>query len=45
MLMQDYVCIPLNHQQMYVAVNDRLDGVWLPQDYEEMFFEEISLKQ
>ncbi len=45
MLMKDYVCIPLNHQQQYVAVNDRLDGVWLPQDYEEMFFEDVSLKQ
>ena len=45
MLMKDYVCIPLNHQQQYVAVNDRLDGVWLPRDYEEMFFEDIKTKK
>ena len=44
MLMKDYVCIPLNHQQQYVAVNDRLDGVWLPQDYEELFYEDVTLK-
>ena len=45
MLMKDYVCIPLNHQQQYVAVNDRLEGVWLPRDYEEMFFEDIKRKK
>ena len=44
MLMQDYVAIPLNHQQMFVAVNDRIEGFWIPQDYEELFYEDFSIK-
>ena len=44
MLMKDYVAIPLNHQQMYVAVNDRVEGFWIPQDYEEFFYEDFSIK-
>ena len=44
MLMQDYVAIPLNHQLMFVAVNDRIEGFWIPQDYEELFYEDFSIK-
>ena len=44
MLMKDYVAVPLNHQQMFVAVNDRIEGFWIPQDYEELFYEELSAK-
>ena len=44
MLMKDYVAIPLNHQQMFVAVNDRIEGFWIPQDYEELFYEDFSIK-
>ena len=44
MLMKDYVAVPLNHQQMFVAVNDRIEGFWIPQDYEELFYEDFSIK-
>lgn len=43
MLMKDYVVIPLNHQQMYVAVNDRIEGFWIPQGYEELYYEDFSI--
>ncbi len=44
MLMEDYVAVPLSHYQLHVAVNDRIEGYWAPQDYEELFYEDFSIK-
>lgn len=44
MMMEDYVAVPLSHYQLHVAVNDRIEGYWAPQDYEELFYEDFSIK-
>ena len=38
MLMEDYVCVPLNHERKGAAVRDDVKGFWWAKDYEEIYF-------
>ena len=42
MLMEDYAMIPLNHQMLWAAVNDKVDGFWWAPDYEEVYYNFLS---